>query len=150
MKGVTIPHSYTDSCSVCLKIWFNRKKINCQFPFCSIYRYVWCNKKKYMFQVSWVFYRTTTTLSTTPEESTCPQYNTPIHMTSQNFQYHGHLKSLCRRSICPRHSLPEKGPCSCSPRTWPIANDTPTTTIFAKVTWILMIGSRSCQKVQMK
>lgn len=125
-----------------LKVQF----FNCQFSF--YFLYACCNKKK-CFKIFFL-YRTTTTLSMTPEGSTCPQYNTPIHMMNQSSQYHGQPKSLCRRSICPRHSQPERGPCSCSLRTWPTANDTPTTTIFAKVTWILTIGSRSCQKVQMK
>lgn len=125
------------------------KKIICQFPFCSLY--FCCNeKKKYACFKILFLCRTTTTLSLTPEESTCPQYNTPIHTMNQNSQYHGHPKSLYRRSICPRHSPPGRGPCSCSRRTWPTENDTPITTTFTKVTWILMIGSRSCRKVQMK
>lgn len=125
------------------------KKIICQFPFCSIY--VCCNEKKKYACFKFLFLcRTTTTLSLTPEESTCPQYNTPIHTMNQNSQYHGHPKSLYRRSICPRHSPPGRGPCFCSRRTWPTENDTPITTTFTKVTWILMIGSRSCRKVQMK
>lgn len=124
------------------------KKSFLNFPFVH-YTFVVMKKKYACFKFLFLC-RTTTTLSLTPEESTCPQYSTPIHTMNQNSQYHGHPKSLYRRSICPRHSPPGRGPCSCSRRIWPIANDTPITTTFTKVTWILMIGSRSCRKVQMK
>lgn len=130
--------------------WFiNRKKKSfVNFPFVQ-YMFVVMKKKYACFKFLFLC-RTTTTLLLTPEESTCPQYNTPIHTMNQNSQYHGHPKSLYRRSICPRHSPPGRGPCFCSRRTWPTENDTPITTTFTKVTWILMIGSRSCRKVQMK
>lgn len=124
------------------------KKSFVNFPFVH-YIFVVMKKKYACFKFLFLC-RTTTTLSLTPEESTCPQYNTPIHTMNQNSQYHGHPKSLYRRSICPRHSPPGRGPCFCSRRTWPTENDTPITTTFTKVTWILMIGSRSCRKVQMK